>query len=68
MTASLRKQPKDSTLHKAIGDDFKGKISVVAYLVAISAAFISVYISIFVWVAVAIMWIIPDRRIESIIE
>jgi TMEM175 potassium channel family protein len=57
---------KGSNIAKAFGNDFKGKISVVAYAVAITCAFWHVAISYILYVAVAIMWLIPDSRIEKI--
>lgn len=56
---------KDSTLATAVGRDFKGKISVVIYLVAILASFVNSWISLGLYVLVAIMWLVPDRRIEK---
>ena len=54
----------DSLLASALGSDFKGKISVVIYAVAIALAFVNAWISCALYVLVAVMWIIPDRRIE----
>ena len=54
----------DSFLATALGSDFKGKISVVIYAVAIALAFVNSWISCALYVLVAVMWIIPDRRIE----
>ena len=55
---------KDSTLAKAIGRDFKGKASLAIYVVAVPLAFFSPLIAFVLYVAVAIVWIVPDRRIE----
>ena len=55
---------KESTIAIALGADFKGKISVVIYLLAIPLAFVSQWIAGGLYVAVAVMWLIPDRRIE----
>ena len=55
---------KDSSLAKAIGEDFKGKISVVIYLVAIPSSFYASWIAFALYVLVAVMWLVPDRRIE----
>jgi uncharacterized membrane protein len=54
----------DSVIAKAVGKDFKGWVSVAAYAVAIPMAFVSTWISAALFVAVAIMWLVPDRRIE----
>ncbi|BBD68967.1 hypothetical protein NIES4072_37010 [Nostoc commune NIES-4072] len=55
----------DSTLAIAVGRDFKGKISVVLYAVAIPLAFINSWLACILYVVVAVMWLIPDRRIEN---
>lgn len=55
---------KDSTLAVALGSDFKGKISVVIYAVAILLAVIAPWLACLLYTAVAILWLIPDRRIE----
>jgi uncharacterized membrane protein len=64
----LRHHREDSLLVKAIGSDFKGKLSAAIYLVAIPAAFLSTWISLALYVAVAGWWLIPDRRIEERIQ
>jgi uncharacterized membrane protein len=55
---------KDSQLAKAVGKDFKGKISPVLYAIAIISTFFTVWIAEALYVIVALMWLIPDRRIE----
>ena len=55
----------ESLLAKATGRDFKGKISPVLYLAGIVLAFYSAALASAVYVGVALMWLIPDRRIES---
>ncbi len=59
---------KDSTLASAVGNDFKGKISIVIYAVAIPIAFIIPGVSFALYVLVAVIWFIPDRRIERVIR
>jgi len=59
---------KDSVLAKAIGSDFKGKISLVAYVTAVPLAFVYEWLSMGIYFAVALMWLMPDRRIESILR
>ena len=54
----------DSTLNTAIGNDFKGKISVFIYALAIPVAFVQAWIALGVYFLVAFLWLIPDRRIE----
>ncbi|MCU1266676.1 MAG: putative rane protein [Acidobacteria bacterium] len=56
---------KTSALAAAIGSDFKGKISMVIYLVAIPLAFVNSWLAGALYMVVAIMWLIPDRRIEK---
>lgn len=62
------KEGKTSVLSKGIGKDFKGKISIVLYLVAIAASFIFHPISALIYVFVAVMWLIPDKRIERVVR
>jgi len=54
----------DSVLATALGRDFKGKVSMVIYILAIPLAFVSAWIAGGLYVAVAIMWLVPDQRIE----
>ena len=61
----IRTQGVNSTLAQALGRDFKGKVSVVLYAVAILVAFVNVWISNAIYIFVALMWLIPDRRIEK---
>lgn len=56
---------KESTLAIAIGRDFKGKISVVIYAVAVLLSLVNSWLAFLLYVSVAIMWLIPDRRIEK---
>jgi len=57
-------QGRDSLLAKAVGTDWKGKLSPVLYLAAIGLSFVNAWIANAIYVAVACMWFIPDRRIE----
>ena len=66
--AIIRKDGPNSTLAKAFGRDWKGKISPVIYVLAIGAAFIHEAISQVLYVVVAVMWLVPDRRIERVVE
>ena len=61
----LKLHGKQSTLANALGSDFKGKISMVIYAVAIPMAFLATWVACALYVLVAIMWLIPDRRIEK---
>ena len=57
--------PKDSPLAIAIGRDSKGYLSLVLYTIAIPLSFVSAILASLLYVAVAILWFIPDRRIEN---
>jgi uncharacterized membrane protein len=63
----IASQGPDSLLKKAIGGDWKGKLSPILYLVAIPVAFWSHRVSQGLYVLVALFWLIPDRRIESVL-
>jgi uncharacterized membrane protein len=56
---------KDSALAKAVGKDFKGRISVVFYAAAIPLSFVSSWLAGALYVIVAAIWLVPDRRIEQ---
>jgi len=69
LTSSLLSiHESDSVLATALGNDFKGKISIVIYLLAIPLAFISGWIAGGLYVTVVIIWLIPDQRIERTIS
>jgi uncharacterized membrane protein len=55
---------EQSVLARAIGGDWKGKLSPLAYITAIPLAFVSPWISCALYAAVALVWLVPDRRIE----
>jgi uncharacterized membrane protein len=57
-----------SLLAKAIGKDRKGTVSVLLYVIAIPLAVVSQWIALAIYVCVAMMWLIPDSRIERVIE
>jgi uncharacterized membrane protein len=56
---------RDSLLAKAIGRDRKGSLSIVLYAVAIPLAFVASWLAVSIYVLVALMWVIPDKRIEK---
>jgi len=60
----LASHPRDSAIARAIGRDFKGWISLAAYAVSILLSFALPLASCLIYAAVAVMWLIPDRRIE----
>jgi uncharacterized membrane protein len=59
---------KDSVIATALGADFKGKISVVVYAVAIPLAFVESWMAFALYIAIALLWLVPDRRIEKILD
>jgi uncharacterized membrane protein len=61
-------QGKDGALARAVGTDIKGKISPVLYIAAIVLAFTLTWASHAIYVLVAMMWLVPDRRIEKAIS
>jgi uncharacterized membrane protein len=66
--AILAKHGSDSLLAVAVGSDLKGKLSPVLYVVAIPSAFVSPWIACTIYVVVALIWLVPDRRIEKALE
>ena len=60
-------QGKNSKLKKAIGRDFKGRASIWIYMAAIALSFWNHWVAVALYILVAFMWLIPDRRIESIV-
>jgi len=58
----------ESTFGKALGRDVKGKTSVVIYALAVPVAFLNSWIAFAMFVAVAVMWLIPDRRFERAVR
>ena len=66
--AIIRAQGPDSILKKAIGSDWKGKLSPVLYIVAIVVAFRSTWFAQALLAIAALIWLIPDRRIENYIR
>jgi len=65
--AITRKHGKEAVLAKALGRDLKGKISGVLYVAAIMLAFVNPWISLAIYALVALIWLMPDRRIEHAI-
>lgn len=58
----------DSILARAIGKDYKGKISPILYTVAIASCWISQWIAVLIYILVTLIWLIPDKRIEIIFK
>jgi len=65
--ALIAVEGKESVLAKAIGRDRKGVLSIVLYAVAIPLAFVSRWPALAIFVLVALMWLVPDRRIERVL-
>jgi uncharacterized membrane protein len=66
--ALLAHPGQNPTLATALGSDFKGKISIVIYLVALPLCFLNYWLAYASYGAVALMWLVPDRRIEKVIS
>jgi uncharacterized membrane protein len=64
-TIMIRLHGPDSKLAAAIGGDAKGKLSTALYVAAIPLAFANPWLSVAIYVFVAMMWLVPDRRIEN---
>lgn len=64
----IRYEGKDSLLAKAVGKDYKGKISIVAYVTALIFVFFLPVVSEIIYVLIALMWFIPDKRIEKMLN
>jgi uncharacterized membrane protein len=67
-SALLRHNGKDSALARSLGSDLKPKVSMIAYAAAVPIGFYVPTLSLALYVAVAVMWLIPDRRIERKLE
>jgi uncharacterized membrane protein len=64
----IKTQGPDSVLSKAVGKDFKGKISPVLYILAIGSCWINQWIAGSIYLLVALIWVVPDKRIEVIFK
>jgi len=64
-TTIIAREGPRSKLREAVGGDIKGKISIASYAAAIPLAFVRPWIAIGLYVFVALLWLVPDRRIES---
>jgi uncharacterized membrane protein len=66
--AIVARNGRSSALAVALGSDLKGKLSIAIYAASIPLAFLQPWISIALYVVVALMWLVPDRRIESAVK
>lgn len=64
----IRAQGSDSVLARAIGRDFKGNVSPVLYVAGILLAFVDTRIACAIYLSVALLWFIPDRRTERVVR
>jgi uncharacterized membrane protein len=67
-TTIIAHQGPHSKLRQAVGGDLKGKISIALYLAAIPLAFVRPWIAVGLYIFVVLLWLVPDRRIESTIN
>jgi len=63
----VHEEGAESVLARAIGRDFKAKLSIVAYAVAILLCFVSHWLAAAIYILVALTWLVPDRRIERML-
>jgi uncharacterized membrane protein len=66
--AIIRRRHDDSMLSRAIGRDLKGKVSPVLYAAGVLLAFLDPRIAVAIYVLVAVLWLIPDRRVERVMR
>lgn len=64
----IRVNGTDSALARALGEDRKGKISLLLYLAAVPIAFLAPWLAIALYVGISGVWLVPDRRIEQEVE
>jgi uncharacterized membrane protein len=67
-TAIIRRQGAGSTLAMAVGRDVKGKLSPVLYVAGIALAYVNRWVGVGAYVVVALMWLVPDRRVERTVH
>ena len=66
--ALLKLHGRNSQLATALGSDLKGKLSILVYATAIPLSFVERWLAFGLYVVVAVMWLIPDRRIEKVLD
>jgi uncharacterized membrane protein len=66
--AIIASEGEESALKQAIGKDWKGKVSSVLYLCAIVSTFFALWLAQVIYVVVAVLWLVPDRRIERSLQ
>lgn len=60
----IASQGHDSMIKNAIGSDWKGRLSLIAYAIAIPMAFVTRWVSLGLYLFIALLWLVPDKRIE----
>jgi uncharacterized membrane protein len=68
LTALLKANDQDAPIARAGHRGRKGLITILAYLLAIASAFVWPYVAVVIYIAVALMWLVPDKRFESLID
>ena len=68
VTGGIRSQGANSLLRRAVGPDWKGKLSPVLYVVGILAALVGPYFAVLIYWCVAVWWLVPDKRIERVLR
>jgi hypothetical protein len=66
--AIIRHHGEGAVLAQAVGRDVKGKLSIVAYISGAALAFVSPLIADAIYAAVAVMWLVPDKRIDNALK
>lgn len=66
--ALIHGEGNDSLLATAVGSDVKGRLSLLLYLTAIPSAFVNRWLAGAIYVSVALVWLVPDRRIERMVD
>jgi uncharacterized membrane protein len=62
--ATIRRLPTSSHFDEVFGADYKGKVSLVLYAVGVGLCFVRPWLGVVPFVVVALMWLVPDRRVE----
>jgi uncharacterized membrane protein len=68
LSALLKANDEDAPIVKAARRGRKGQITILAYLLAIGAAFLWPYVAVAIYIAVALMWLVPDKRFEQLVD
>jgi uncharacterized membrane protein len=68
LSALLMANDEDAPIVKAARRGRKGRITILAYLLAIAAAFLWPYVAVAIYVSVALMWLVPDKRFEQLVD